>query len=114
MDNVFNSNAAQSQYDTLQQTLVVRLVKGRKTKLVRAFLDSVYQWAYITSSCAKEMGLSKVNEESIIQGVFGGTELPPKYLVYTTCVTQFETNMLEQQKVCNYIHVSKVKLIGIF
>lgn len=59
----FHICATQSQYDTLQQTLVVCLVKGRKTKLTRAFLDSEYQWAYIASSCAKEMSFLKVNEE---------------------------------------------------
>lgn len=58
MENVVTSNTTHSQYETL----IVSLVTGRKTNLVRALLES--QRLCITSSCAKEMGFSQVNEES--------------------------------------------------
>ncbi|XP_050508060.1 uncharacterized protein LOC126885522 [Diabrotica virgifera virgifera] len=97
--------------ETLLQTINVRVISDNKRSMtVRALLDSGSQRSYITTKCAEDLGLTKIGQENIVQGVFGGLQGTPKiHRLFKAGIENLENSfsiglsLLEQSKICNYV-----------
>ncbi|XP_050516778.1 uncharacterized protein LOC126891619 [Diabrotica virgifera virgifera] len=97
--------------ETLLQTINVRVISDNKRSMtVRALLDSGSQRSYITTKCAEDLGLTKIGQENIVQGVFGGLQGAPKiHRLFKAGIENLENSfsiglsLLEQSKICNYV-----------
>ncbi|XP_050500156.1 uncharacterized protein LOC126880374 [Diabrotica virgifera virgifera] len=97
--------------ETLLQTINVRVISDNKRSMtVRALLDSGSQRSYITTKCAEDLGLTKIGQENIVQGVFGGLPGAPKiHRLFKAGIENLENSfsirlsLLEQSKICNYV-----------
>ncbi|XP_044759176.1 uncharacterized protein LOC123316925 [Coccinella septempunctata] len=106
-ENILTSNLSST---VLLQTVLVRIHFEGSEKIVRALLDSGSQSSYILSRSAEELKLKKIDNETIIQGVFGGKQSQPEiHKLFEETIKsidnthEFKLNMLNQDKICNYI-----------
>ncbi|XP_044757073.1 uncharacterized protein LOC123315444 [Coccinella septempunctata] len=107
IENILTSNLSNT---VLLQTVLVRIHFEGSEKIVRALLDSGSQRSYILSRSAEELKLRKIDNETIIQGVFGGKQSQPEtHKLFEVTIKsidnthEFKINMLNQDKICNYI-----------
>lgn len=108
--NVENSLTSNLKTTVLLQTLLVKINFEGREKIVRTLLDSGSQRSYILSKTAQEMKLRKLQDESIIQGVFGGHQSQPEvHQLFQVNIKslddtyKYDVKILNQDRICNYL-----------
>lgn len=110
---VIHSAIANSQCSREVALMTLELViKGKKSKKVRALFDSGSQKSYILKSTATELGLQPLSSETIVHTLFGGTQTDAKphnkfRVELSAPGKQKETKLvfefLDQEKICGNI-----------
>lgn len=92
------------------QTLLVRVVDGRRSILVRALIDSGSQCSYIKKECVKSLNLKPVGQDRICHSLFGGLETTAQvHNVFDVMLQNPKNNsklnvrLLDQEVICNNV-----------
>lgn len=91
------------------QTLIVKVTRNETNYFFRCILDTASSRSYLTNFAAKRLDLKHKGQETVVHGLFGGSEKRVNHKIYSVDLNHINDcfsctlNVMDQEKICSTI-----------